>query len=362
MKHIIILLFCFFTWTINAQDYHINGKVIGIKDSTMILIRNVERDLPFDTTYVVNSKFSFNGLVDDDSEMFFIRTTPYEKTLTKRFFIENTNIDVVLIASEEPHVMVSGGILQNQSNSYESFISNPIKERKIIEEKMRNEKDTDKQSELMEIRSSLYYSIKDLQIDYIKSHLDEDYTAYLINELRINLKNEEVKDFYNVLDAKVKESKYGKIISNYLKKSIDFTKGTPIVDFTLKDLKGENVSLSSFKGKYVLLDFWGSWCGICRGKYPEYSKIYEKYRDKGFEIVGVSLDKDEHKWKRAVKNDNLHWTNLIDSTGFLGDIAVTYKVWTVPIAYFIDPEGNIIEPITFNSFTEEKLVRALNKE
>lgn len=339
MKHIILIIaLSFSAKSVNAQGYHIKGKVVGIKDSTMILLRNSERGLPFDTTYVFNGYFEFKGNVTDNSEMFFIRTTPYKRHLSKRFFVENTKISIVL-NEVETDINIIGGTLQNQSNTYESYLRDSSKD------------------ENLGFKDRL-----DRSIQYIKSHEDEEFTAYLINELRINLKNEEVKELFDGLDDTVKQSKYGKIVENYLNKSVDFTKGTPITDFTLKDLNGNDVSLSSFKGKHVLLDFWGSWCGSCRSKYPEYSKIYEKYKDKGFEIVGVSLDKDEAKWKRAVAKDNIHWVNLVDPSGFLGDIAVTYKVWTVPMAYFIDPEGKIIEPITFSPFTEEKLKKALNLE
>lgn len=330
-----VLLAFVFQFT-NAQGYTLKGEVVGLKDSTMVLLRNVERSLPFDTTYVVNGKFQFKGKIRDCSEMFFIRTTPYNKYLTKRFHLENTTMEVVL-NEQESNIRISGGLLQNQSNAYEDFLENL--------------------SAGENFRGKLNSSM-----EYIKKHDDEEFTAYLLHDRRMNLTKEQIQELYNSLSLKIKNSKHGKILANHIQKVVDFKPGTSIVDFTLKDTNGNNVSLSSFKGKYVLLDFWGSWCGSCRSKYPEYSRIYEKYKDKGFEIVGVSLDTDEGKWKRAIKKDKTEWVNLIDPTGFTGDVAVTYNVWAVPIAYFIDAEGKIIEPITFSPFTEEKLVKALESE
>lgn len=361
MKHMPIIIALLLVQKITAQHYHISGKVIGLKDSTMILLRNVERNLPFDTTYVMNGKFSFKGQVpNNETETFFIRTTPYKNYLSQRFFVENTRVKVVLNAEEEPRVSVSGGTFQTQANAYKAYVSAPMEEKEVIRNKIRKEEDMEKRNKLLTERSAWSDSVVDYQHRYIKMHPDENYTAYLINELRINLKNEEVQQYYDDLNEQVKQSKYGKILANYLKKSVDFTKGTPIVDFTLKDINGNNVSLSSFKGKYVLLDFWGSWCGSCRSKYPMYSKIYEKYKDQGFEIVGVSLDRYEDKWKRAVEKDKLKWVNLIDPTGFLGDVAVTYKIFTVPISYLIDPEGKVVQKMYFTNRLEDSLAKVLN--
>lgn len=131
-------------------------------------------------------------------------------------------------------------------------------------------------------------------------------------------------------------------MANYLKLSKDFHPGDTVENFMLTNLKGEKVELDSFSGRYVYLDFWGSWCGPCRAQHPGLAKLYKKYKDKGFEIISVSLDNHKNKWEKAVEKDNMTWINLYDPKGFKGDVALTYKIFSVPISFLIDPHGKVI--------------------
>jgi peroxiredoxin len=118
--------------------------------------------------------------------------------------------------------------------------------------------------------------------------------------------------------------------------------GQPAPEITLDDTLGIARSLSSLKGKYVLIDFWASWCGPCRAESPNLVKAYNQYHDKGFEIFGVSLDKDRKKWIDAIKADNLTWWHVSDLKGWQCTPAKTYGVNSIPHSVLIDPEGVII--------------------
>jgi peroxiredoxin len=127
-------------------------------------------------------------------------------------------------------------------------------------------------------------------------------------------------------------------------------------DFSLPDTSGKTVALSSFKGKYLLVDFWASWCVPCRQENPNVVKAFEKYKDKNFTILGVSLDKSREAWVQAIKADNLGWTHISDLKYWNSAAAELYKVRSIPYNILLDPEGRIIA----ENVMGEELVKALS--
>jgi peroxiredoxin len=120
--------------------------------------------------------------------------------------------------------------------------------------------------------------------------------------------------------------------------------GSKELDFTQNDTTGKPVSLASFKGKYVLVDFWASWCAPCRAENPNVVKAYQKYKDKGFTVLGVSLDGESTKiaWLKAIDKDGLAWTQVSDLKGWKNEVAKLYDVKSIPQNFLIDPNGVIV--------------------
>jgi peroxiredoxin len=118
--------------------------------------------------------------------------------------------------------------------------------------------------------------------------------------------------------------------------------GTIAPDFTLTSLEGKPIALSSLRGKYVLVDFWASWCPPCRAENPNVVAAYEKFKNKNFTILGVSLDKDKDKWQEAVTKDKLNWNHVSDLQGWESSVAALYGVQSIPANFLIDPSGKII--------------------
>ena len=120
--------------------------------------------------------------------------------------------------------------------------------------------------------------------------------------------------------------------------------GTPAPDFTLQTPDGKTIQFSDFaKGKYVVIDFWASWCGPCRRESPNVRNVYAKYHDKGFEVFSVSLDRDANNWKKAIKDDKLVWPNHVsDLKYWSSEAAAIYGVRSIPSMFLLDREGRIV--------------------
>ncbi len=155
---------------------------------------------------------------------------------------------------------------------------------------------------------------------------------------------EEVKALYDGLSPEVKNSAHGLEYAGELEKMETVSTGKLAPDFTLPDTNGHNISLSSFKGKYVLVDFWASWCPLCRQANPDMVKVYNQFKGKNFTILGVSLDKsgDRATWMKAISHDNLTWTQVSELQFWQSKVVKLYHLTALPQNFLIDPDGRII--------------------
>ena len=230
---------------------------------------------------------------------------------------------------------------------------------------------TPEQQKAPDFQSSLQARYKNIQAEQkaaLKNFITNNPNSYL-SLLAINSVGgpapdpSEIEPLYNGLSQSLKDTETGK----NLKHGIDGLKVTAIgsiaPDFVQNDTNGAPVKLSSFRGKYVLLDFWASWCGPCRQENPNVVRNYNKYKAKNFTVLGVSLDKPEGKsaWLAAIKNDGLIWTQVSDLKFWNNEAAALYQVSSIPQNYLIDPDGKIIAKNLRGEDLDAKLQELLGK-
>ena len=163
-----------------------------------------------------------------------------------------------------------------------------------------------------------------------------------------------------IFEKSVPESPFTKVLITRLGALRNVSVGNAAPEITLPDPQGKDVSLSSLRGKYVLVDFWASWCGPCRQENPNVVRMYNQYKDKGFEIFGVSLDESRDKWLKAIAQDKLTWPHVSDLKGWNSSAALLYNIQAIPQTLLLDKEGKIIAKNLRGKALEDKLASLLN--
>jgi peroxiredoxin len=166
-------------------------------------------------------------------------------------------------------------------------------------------------------------------------------------------------DLYASLSKEYPESKYVKDFASIVENLKKLPVGSPAPEIKLKTPEGKQVSLSSFKGKYLLVDFWAAWCGPCRKENPHVAELYRKFKNKNFEILGVSLDDNTDAWKEAIKKDGLVWTQVSELKKWDSEVVKAYEIDAIPFTVLVDKEGKIIAKGLTGEELERKLIEVL---
>jgi peroxiredoxin len=186
---------------------------------------------------------------------------------------------------------------------------------------------------------------RNLVKSYVEQNPASPIAVYALNQYAgYDINTDEVDPLFKNLPASAKKYPSYKDLEDRLTIARSMGIGKPAKDFTQNDTLGNPVSLSSFKGKYVLVDFWASWCGPCRQENPNVVTAFNKYKDKDFTVLGVSLDQPgkQENWLKAIHDDNLTWTHVSDLKFWNNDAAKLYGVRAIPFNVLVDKEGKIV--------------------
>lgn len=358
------------------QSFTIKGSVGKLNPpAKAYLAYKVNGERIMDSTEIRNGQFQFRGkavgireahirVVHSNEEHNPI-TRPQEDVLA--FFLEDRTITIS--AKDSIHNAVIKGSPAHDDNLKVTALLKPYYDKYELLNREFREQPEDKQKDSAYIASlekradAVTKEIIDVKMKYVKANPGK-YMALMAFNSTLPPEFDAVqaeKDFQG-LKEDVRNTELGKTVLAKILKVKKTQEGSPAPEFALNDVNGKPVKLSDFRGKYVLLDFWASWCGPCRRENPNLVKAYDAYKDKGFTILGVSLDKpgDKDKWLEAIQKDGLPWTQVSDLKAWESDVAKLYEVNAIPMNFLISPDGKIIAKYLRGEALETQLKKVLN--
>lgn len=341
------------------NSFTLHGSIQGFKDPYIYFQYRGADSTYFDSSAVTDGKFTFNGQVPNP-EMAVIFLKNYKGYV--QFFLENADIHIAGKADSLNNAKITGSQSQDEYEVYTASVKSITDQEKGLYKQY---------DSAQKANDSATIAIVENQIEALDSQMNKQTIVFITNhpksfvslsqlqQLTYSTPYTELEKLYTGLDTAVQNSATGKKLAKYLAVMAKTAIGQPALAFTQNDVNGMPVSLSRFKGKYVLVDFWASWCGPCRAENPNVVKAYNQYKNKNFTILGVSLDQDSTAWVKAIDHDHLTWTEVSDLKGWKNATAQEYGVNAIPANYLVDPNGTIIAHNLRGEALEQKLAEVL---
>ena len=334
----------------------ITADITGLKDSVVYLSIPVADSAKTDTLRVKDGKFSWTGEVDGPTKVFLMFPTRYAD-----FFLENADIHITGHADSLSNLTVTGSASQDEYKAYEASLKSITdQEDKLYGKYEEVQKNDSAKGAWEEQLAELRQQRRTKTMHYIAANPKSPVSVSKLADMAVMGEYKQLDSLYQLLDASAQQTSTGQRLGTRIATLKKSAIGEPMIDFTQPDVDGNPVNLSDFKGKYVLLDFWASWCGPCRAENPNVLKAYNAYKDKNFTVVGVSLDDKGEKWREAIKEDGMPWIQLSDLKGFRNDVAKEYGIQAIPSTFLLNPEGIIIAKNLRGEALHKKLAELLN--
>lgn len=356
----------------NQAGMTINGTAEGFTDETMVYISSADENSPddlvrLDSASIMDGKFTFTSDVTE-IDMKYLEFGE-EKTYYLPFIYENGEITVFYDKNNGENNKVSGTVSNDAITEFREQ-TKPIEEKMMSfqennREKMENARRSMDEDAINELRAE-YMVIADELTEVSKNFVKNNQnfaSLMMVGQLHQSkqITDEELIEVFGKMDDSLKSTKIGKEVQNIVDKAEKLVIGMPAPDFSAPTPEGEEASLKDNLGKVTIIDFWAAWCGPCRAENPNVVRIYNKYKDQGLSIIGVSLDRSRESWLKAIEDDQLTWTQISNLAYFNDPIAEEYNISAIPATFILDADGNIAAKDLRGQELEDKVAELLAK-
>ena len=370
-KNIILAAVCCLPLSLLAQKkFTIHGKVGTLDAPATAYLRYTNDDKKVNDSVILNKgNFTFTGTLASPTMAVLIlkhdTITRSKNVMTDDlyFYIENSSITITAKDSVQ-NAIVKGSLTNDESNTLRA-LQKPYRDSaraqtaSYTSRTPEARKDSAFLKELGKKMRNTQAGYDSVNRAFMATHPKSYISLITFQELELayNFNPDTAALKFAKFPASLRESANGKKLAAIIETGKKTQTGVMAMDFTQTDTTGKAVSLSDFRGQYVLVDFWASWCKPCRAENPNLLAAYNKYKNKNFTILGVSLDEDKGRraWLGAVKKDSLPWTQVSDLKGFQSKAAVMYGVSAIPTNFLVDPSGKIIARNLRGEDLEKKL-------
>ena len=346
------------------EGFEINGTIEGtIANGTSVYLRktnDMNKIVDVDTTSFYDGKFKFAGK-QEGLEMYYIFLEHESQSIP--IVLENINLSVKAHKDSLFYAKVTGSY---QNEVFGNFFEESRKlaaKAQTMNRDMRDAaaaQDTAVMNSLRDEYFDLQQEAKDLEVSFIKENPDALISALLINKALAtkSLPMEEIKELYEGLAPEIKATENGRDIRVKLAKDAKTAIGSKAPNFSAPTPGGEELALNDVLGKATILDFWAAWCKPCRAENPNIVKLYDKYKEQGLSIMGVSLDRRAEDWKKAIADDGLEW-HQVSNVRYFDEIAELYNVSAIPATFILDEQGIIVAKDLRGPALEKKIAELL---
>jgi peroxiredoxin len=326
------------------EEYSIKGSIAGVETGKVYLLKLVgEQPQSIDTADIVGGKFTFKGKMETpDIRLLRLNDQDY----FAQFFLDNASITVTAKKDSLRNTKITGSPTQDIFKTYVAEMEKLNKEVMALQGKYQNAMSSGNTSEAEKAKIDYQAIIDNNKVytkNFVKEHSGSVVSPYItLFQLADQIDVAELDSIASKFAPELSKSEYVVKIKGLIQEQKKTAIGMVAPDFTMNDPEGQPINLASFKGKIVLLDFWAAWCGPCRQENPNVVKLYQQYHNKGFEILGVSLDRTKEDWLKAIKDDNLTWNHVSDLKYWQNAAARLYGVNAIPQSFLLDKDGKII--------------------
>lgn len=350
---LIIIALVFGACSSQTQDYvSLEGNLDGLQKEAIKITYQNEGTRTVDSLQVSDGKFSFSDTLTHPTRA--LLWVGDQRAI--RVYMENSDITVKGNIDSLSNVKIEGSNVhkdyERHRESRPEFSENSHQIRKKLS-KAEEQGNIEKQEALAAKLDSINTVLNEYNREFVRNNPDSFFSLQLIDRMTESTEYDVLKPLYANLSEEIKNSYLGQEIGETIE---NVAIGAEAPGFTLPNMKGESVSLSDYRGQYVLVDFWASWCKPCRAEHPHYVEAYENFKDENFTILSVSVDESKEDWKKAIEEDNLTWTQVCDTDGLReSDIAEMYEVRGIPMNFLLNPQGKIVAKDLRGNELERKL-------